>query len=153
MQAELFFSFFSLFKVLLLNISKTYSDSDCWETNLRVSPFKGDQHHAYHSNGSRTACNLLSGMPFLGVLSRFYKNRINQPKMSGIPRFFNPTPAEFLTIAACSRDCGIHSFKHSNVVYNFVVSRSCYLYAVYLNIVEWANLRCLLSLSRSHHSV
>ncbi len=34
MQAELFFSFFSVFKVLLLNISKTYSDSDCWETNL-----------------------------------------------------------------------------------------------------------------------
>ncbi len=29
--------FFSVFKVLLLNISKTYSDSDCWETNLRVS--------------------------------------------------------------------------------------------------------------------
>ncbi len=45
MQAELFFSFFSVFKVLLLNISKTYSDSDWWETNLRVSPFKGDQHH------------------------------------------------------------------------------------------------------------
>ncbi len=42
MQAQLFFSFFSVFKVLLLNISKTYSDSDCWETNLRVSPFKGD---------------------------------------------------------------------------------------------------------------
>ncbi len=33
MQAELFFSFFSVFKVLLLNISKTYSDSDCWETS------------------------------------------------------------------------------------------------------------------------
>ncbi len=45
MQAELFCYFFSVFKVLLLNISKTYSDSDCWETNLRVSPFKGDQHH------------------------------------------------------------------------------------------------------------
>ncbi len=29
MQAELFFSFFSVFKGLLLNISKTYSDSDC----------------------------------------------------------------------------------------------------------------------------
>ncbi len=29
MQAELFLSFFSVFKVLLLNISKTYSDSDC----------------------------------------------------------------------------------------------------------------------------
>ncbi len=55
MQAEFFFSFFSVFKVLLLNISKTYRDSDCWETNLRVSPFKGDQHHAYHPNGSRTA--------------------------------------------------------------------------------------------------
>ncbi len=33
--------------MLLLNISKTYSDSDCWETNLRVSPFKGDQHNAW----------------------------------------------------------------------------------------------------------
>ncbi len=31
MQAELFFSFFSVFKVLLLNISKTYSDSDSVE--------------------------------------------------------------------------------------------------------------------------
>ncbi len=59
MQAELFFSFFSVFKVLLLDISKTYSDSDYWKTNLRVSPFKWDQHHAYHPNGSRTACNLL----------------------------------------------------------------------------------------------
>ncbi len=48
MQAELFFSFFSVFKVLLLNISKTYSDSDCGKTNLRVSPFKGDQHHTMH---------------------------------------------------------------------------------------------------------
>ncbi len=28
MQAEFFFSFFSVFKVLLLNISKTYSDSE-----------------------------------------------------------------------------------------------------------------------------
>ncbi len=56
--------FLSVFKVLLLNISKTYSDSDCWETNLRVSPFKKD--HAYNSNGPRTACNLLCtfGMQF-----------------------------------------------------------------------------------------
>ncbi len=37
-----FFFFFSVFKVLLLNIRKTYSDSDCWETN---------QHHAYNPNG------------------------------------------------------------------------------------------------------
>ncbi len=51
--------FLSVFKVLLLNIRKTYSDSDCWETNLRLSPFKGDQHHAYLPNGPRTACNLL----------------------------------------------------------------------------------------------
>ncbi len=35
MQAELLlFIFLCVFKVLLLNISKTYSDSDCWETNL-----------------------------------------------------------------------------------------------------------------------
>ncbi len=33
----LFFLFLCVFKVLLLNISKTYSDSDYWETNLRVS--------------------------------------------------------------------------------------------------------------------
>ncbi len=51
--------FLSVFKVLLLNIRKTYSDYDCWETNLRLSPFKGDQHHAYLPNGPRTACNLL----------------------------------------------------------------------------------------------
>ncbi len=31
MQAEFFFSFFSVFKVLLLNISKTYSDSESVE--------------------------------------------------------------------------------------------------------------------------
>ncbi len=62
MQAELFFYFFSVFKVLLLNISKTYSDSECWETNLRVSPFKGDQHHAYHPNGLEQHAIYL-GMP------------------------------------------------------------------------------------------
>ncbi len=67
----IFFNCFSVFKVLLLNISKTYSDSDCWETNLRVSPFKGDQHHAYHPNGSRTACNLL----WVCLLGKFYRNR------------------------------------------------------------------------------
>ncbi len=44
MQAELFFSFFSVFKVLLLNISKTYSDSDYWETNLRVSKETNTMH-------------------------------------------------------------------------------------------------------------
>ncbi len=89
MQAELFFSFFSVFKVLLLNISKTYSDSDCWETNLRVSPFKGDQHHAYHPNGPRTACNLLWVCLFLGVLGKFYRNRkgLSIFKVIGIGHF------------------------------------------------------------------
>ncbi len=80
MQAE-FFIFFSVFKVLLLNISKTYSDSDCWETNLRVSPFKGDQHHAYHP---RTACNLLWVCLFLGVLGTFYRNRKGLTKEKSI---------------------------------------------------------------------
>ncbi len=61
-----------MFKVLLLNISKTYSDSDCSETNLRVSPFKED--HAYNPNGPRTACNLL-WVCFLGGLGTFYRNR------------------------------------------------------------------------------
>ncbi len=32
-----------------------------------------------------------------------------------------------------SRDC-VHSFKHSNIVYNFGASLSRYLYVVYLNI-------------------
>ncbi len=36
-----------------------------------------------------------------------------------------------------SRDFRVHSFKHSNIVYNFGASGSCYLYAVYLNIFEW----------------
>ncbi len=44
----------------------------------------------------------------------------------------------------------VHSFKHSNIVYNVGASGSHYLYAVHLNIFE--RLRCLLSLSisRSH---
>ncbi len=52
MQAELFFSFFSVFKVLLLNISKTYSDS-VPKNNMQFT----------------------LGMTFLGVLGKFYRNR------------------------------------------------------------------------------
>ncbi len=54
MQAELFFSFFSVFKVLLLNISKTYSDSvsSKWPKN-----------------------SIYFGYAFLGVLGQFDRNR------------------------------------------------------------------------------
>ncbi len=37
MQAELFFSFFSVFKVLLRNISKTYSDSEKQTSECHLS--------------------------------------------------------------------------------------------------------------------
>ncbi len=57
MQAELFFSFFSVFKVLLLNISKTYSDSvekhtsECHlskETNtMHIIQMAQEQHAIY----------------------------------------------------------------------------------------------------------
>lgn len=68
----MFFSpFFTVFQIILLNISKTYSDSDYLERNLRVSPFKIYQNHAYTPNGSRTMCNLLWVCLFLGVLLKF----------------------------------------------------------------------------------
>ncbi len=63
---------------------------------------------------------------------------LNRPKCPGFGCFLNPAPAEFLTIAACSRDFRVHSFKHSNIVYNFGASGSRYLYVMYLNIFEWA---------------
>ncbi len=69
---------------------------------------------------------------------------LNRPKCPGFGCFLNPAPTEFLTIAACSRnmflsrDFRVHSFKHSNIVYHFGASGSRYLYAVYLNIFEWA---------------
>ncbi len=78
---------------------------------------------------------------------------LNRPKYPGLGCFLNPAPAEFLTIAACSRnmfrsrDFCVHSFKHSNIVYNFGASGSHYLYAVYLNIFEFL---LALSISRSH---
>ncbi len=73
MQAELLFSFFSVFKVLLLNISKTYSDSvekqtsECHlsnETNTKhIIQMAQEQHAIYF------------GYAFLGVLGKFYRNR------------------------------------------------------------------------------
>ncbi len=48
-----------MFKVLLLNIRKTYSDSDYWETNCRVSPFKGDQHHNHWTASIRAFSSYL----------------------------------------------------------------------------------------------
>ncbi len=59
--------------MLLLNISKTYSDSDCWETNLRVSPFKGDQ-LCISSKWLKNSMQFTLAMPFLGVLGKFYRN-------------------------------------------------------------------------------
>ncbi len=58
MQAELFVSFFSVFKVLLLNISKTYSDSESYsetsechlsnETNtMHIIQMAQEQHAIY----------------------------------------------------------------------------------------------------------
>ncbi len=63
-----------MFKVLLLNISKTYSDSDCWETNLRVSPFKGDQHHDIIQMAQEQHA-IYFGYAFLAVLGKFYRIR------------------------------------------------------------------------------
>ncbi len=47
MQAEFFFSFFSVFKVLLLNISKTYSDSDCETNIMHIIQMAKEQHAIY----------------------------------------------------------------------------------------------------------
>ncbi len=44
MQAELFFSFFSVFKVLLLNISKTYSDSEKQTSECHLSKETNTMH-------------------------------------------------------------------------------------------------------------
>ncbi len=69
---------------------------------------------------------------------------LNRPNCPWFSYFLNPAPAEFLTIAVCSRnmfrcrDFRVHSFKRSNIEYNFGASGSHYLYAVYLNIFEWA---------------
>ncbi len=73
MQAELFLSFFSVFKELLLNISKTHSDSverqtsECHlskETNtMHIIQMAQEQHSMYF------------GYAFLGVLGEFYRNR------------------------------------------------------------------------------
>ncbi len=57
--------------------------------------------------------------------------------------FFIPLPLNFWPLLPApatfrSRDFCVHSFKHSNIVYNFGASGSRYLYAVYLNIFEWA---------------
>ncbi len=64
MQAELFFSLFSVFKVLLLNISKTYSDFSKWPKN---------------------SMQFSLGMPFLGILGKFYRNRkgLNISRLTG----------------------------------------------------------------------
>ncbi len=72
MQAELFFSLFSVFKVLLLNISKTYSDFSKWPNN---------------------SMQFSLGMPFfLGVLGTFYRNRkgLNISRLTGCV----PKPSE-----------------------------------------------------------
>ncbi len=57
--------------------------------------------------------------------------------------FFIPLPLNFWPLPPApatfrSHDFCVHSFKHSNIVYNFGASGSRYLYAVYLNIFEWA---------------
>ncbi len=44
MQVELFFSFFSVFKVLLLNISKTYSDSEKQTSECHLSKETNTMH-------------------------------------------------------------------------------------------------------------
>ncbi len=65
---------------------------------------------------------------------------LNRPKCPGFGCFLYPAPAEFLNIAACSRnmfrscDFRVHSFKHSNIVYNFGASGSLSQYAEYLNL-------------------
>ncbi len=56
--------------MLLLNISKTYSDSDYWETNLRVLPTP-----CISSKWLKNSMQFTLGMPFLGVLGKFYRNR------------------------------------------------------------------------------
>ncbi len=74
MQAELFFSFFSVFKVLLLNISKTYSDSDCWETTSECHLSKEtNTMHIIRMAQEQHAIYL--GYAFLGVLGKLYRNR------------------------------------------------------------------------------
>ncbi len=66
MHAELFFSFFSVFKVILLNISKTYSDSQTSERHLSKET---NTMHIIQMAQEQHAFTL--GMPFLG---KFYRN-------------------------------------------------------------------------------
>ncbi len=67
MQAEYFFSFFCVFKVLFLNISKTYSDSECHlskETNtMHIIQMAQEQHAIYF------------GYAFFRRFRQIYRNR------------------------------------------------------------------------------
>ncbi len=75
---------------------------------------------------------------FLGLQKCVWPGFPNCPKCPGFSCFLNP--AEFLTIAACShnmfrsRDFHVHSFKLSNIVYNFGASGSRSQYSEYLNL-------------------
>ncbi len=73
MQAEFFFSFLCVFKVLLLNISKTYSDSDSWETNLECH-LSNETNIMHIIQMAQERMHFTLGMPFLAVLGKFYRN-------------------------------------------------------------------------------
>ncbi len=81
---------------------------------------------------------------FLDLQKYVQPGFLNRPNCPWFSYFLNPAPTEFLTIAVCSRnmfrcrDFRVHSFKRSNIEYNFGTSGSHYLYTVYLNIFEWA---------------
>lgn len=63
--------FSSVFQILLPNISKTSSDSEYFETNLRASPFKRNQNHKFTPNG---CIQFTLGKPFLDVFGKFVRN-------------------------------------------------------------------------------
>ncbi len=84
MQAELFFSFFSVFKVLLLNISKTYSDSDCWETT--ECHLSKETNTCISSNWPKNSMQFTLGMPFLGKFNRNRKGLMDYYPRHGLSK-------------------------------------------------------------------
>ncbi len=72
MQAEFFFSFFVCIQSAITQYQYDYSDSDYWETNLRVSPFKWDQPPCISSKWHKNSMQFTLGMPFLGRFRQIY---------------------------------------------------------------------------------
>ncbi len=108
-----------------------------------MSPFKGDQHHAYHPNGSRTCMQFTLGMPFLGVLGKFYRN------LKGLI-FINPQYTVLRILSYCtsySLFCFIIcSYFHSHL---YLYIFSCVMFHCFIFIIFFLLFFFALSIERT----